>query len=176
MKRLRKRFHKLDADGSGSLSVDEIMALPSVSKRKRSRDGEREEKGRKEKGRKEEGSSLSVDEIMALPSVSRRKKGERKDKDRRKGGGREEKWLRKRGERKERKRRKEGGRKKRDAHGFSSLSVDEIVPSVRALIHLSPSPSPSPTLSRSLTRAHTRLRADCREPVGASRGGRVRHE
>jgi len=31
VKRLRKRFHKLDADGSGSLSVDEIMALPSIA-------------------------------------------------------------------------------------------------------------------------------------------------
>ena len=29
--RLRKRFRKLDADGSGTLSVDEIMALPNVS-------------------------------------------------------------------------------------------------------------------------------------------------
>ena len=31
VKRLRKRFRKLDADGSGTLSVDEIMALPNVS-------------------------------------------------------------------------------------------------------------------------------------------------
>ena len=30
VKRLRKRFKKLDADGSGTLSVDEIMALPNV--------------------------------------------------------------------------------------------------------------------------------------------------